>query len=192
MNARSDDGNELDDLLERELRRRVGGLRGPNPEPVQAVYRAAARSGGRTMLSLPSLATAGLAAAALVVGGGSAAAAAATHSANPATWGKTVTEAVTTCKSQLGDGQHGIGQCVSAVAKQHGQAQRAAHQAGAAEAAHPSGTPSPHPTGRPSAHPTPPGHAQGRPTGVPAGPPAGGGTHPTGPPALSPHHEQTP
>lgn len=152
------------------------------------------------MLSLPSLATAGLAAAALVVGGGSAVAMAATHSANPVTWGQTVSDAVTTCKSKLGDGQHGIGQCVSAVAKQHGQAQRAAHEADAAQGAHPTETPSPHGAGKPSAHPTPPAHSQGKPSGVPAGPPsappATGGTHPTGPPVTpptpSPHHEETP
>ncbi len=72
-------------------------------------------------------AAAGLAVAALAVGGVSVAATAATGSASPTVWGKTVTTAVATCKDPLKDGQHGIGQCVSAVAKQKGAEERAKH-----------------------------------------------------------------
>jgi hypothetical protein len=46
------------------------------------------------------------------------AAGAATGSANPVVWSQYVSDAVTTCKNQLGNGQHGIGKCVSAFAHQ--------------------------------------------------------------------------
>ena len=139
-----------------------------------------------------SKAAVGLATAALVVGGGTAAAAAvATDSTDPGVWGKTVTEAVATCKSQLGDGEHGIGQCVSAAAKKHGQEQRDAHAAGQGQG----NAPSPHP-GR-TGHPTPAAteHSAGKPSGVPVGPPttpvAGEGSHPTGPPVVPPTPRHT-
>lgn len=45
------------------------------------------------------------------------AAAAATGSANPAAWGQRVSEAVETCKADLGSGQHGIGSCISVIAR---------------------------------------------------------------------------
>jgi hypothetical protein len=197
MNAHDDGGSAFDQFLERELQRRVGALQGPRPEVRQAVYRVAA-IGGKSMPLLSSLAAAasskaaiGLATAALVVGGGSVAAAAATGSTDPGTWGKTVTQAVANCKSKLGDNEHGIGQCVSAVASRKGQEERAAHAASGArmnEAA-----PSPHATGSGQSHPTPDAQ-HSKPSGVPAGPPsaapAGDGSHPTGPPVVppTPHH----
>ncbi len=197
MNADSDGGLDFDELLERELQRRVGGLRGPSPRVGQAAYRAVAATGGKRMPLLSSLTAAasskaaiGLAAAALVVGGGSAAAAVASDSANPAAWGQTVKAAVGTCESKAdASGQHGIGQCVSAVAKKNGQEERAEHAASAARQETPAGTTSPHPTGPPTSHPT--SHTGGKPTGVPAGPPASlppasDGTHPTGPPVVPP------
>jgi hypothetical protein len=197
MNADGSD-LDLDDLLERELRRRVGSLRGPSPEVRQAAYRTGRATGGKTMPLLSSLAAAasskaavGLATAALVIGGGSAAAAVATDSTDPGTWGKTVTDAVASCKSQLGDGEHRIGQCVSAVAKQNGQAHRAANAASSARENEPHHTPSPHPQGTDRAHPAPAGtpHPGGRPTDVraaPASPPASEGGHPTRPPVTPP------
>src|ERR1700692_4415737 len=48
------------------------------------------------------------------------AAAAVTGSANPQVWGHYVSDAVSTCKSELANGQHGIGRCVSAIARQKG------------------------------------------------------------------------
>lgn len=115
-------------------------------------------------------AAAGLATAALVAGGGSVAATAATGTTNPAVWGKTVTAAVATCKGKLTDGQHGIGQCVSTVAKQKGAEERAKHsEAGET-----------HPTGKPSDLPG------GKPSSLPGGPPSGG--HPAGPPVSPPAH----
>jgi len=198
MNMDDGGGADFEALLERELGRRLERLQGPSPAVSQAVYHAVATGGRMPMPFVSSLAAAaskgavGLAAAALVVGGGSVAAAAASGSANPTTWGQTVTDAVTSCKSALGDGQHGIGECVSAVARKHGQDQRAAHsQADAGEA--PAGGPSPHPTGTARTHPgaTPTAHPGGRPSGAPAGPPASvppaaGGSHPTGPPVAPP------
>jgi hypothetical protein len=100
--------------------------------------------------------------AALVTGGGVAAKAAITGNANPFNWGHTVHQTVIDCKANLQPGQHGIGSCVSAVATQHGSAERKAHSQagdhGPNTGANGHATkPSPHPDGRPS---------------VPAGPPS--------------------
>lgn len=44
-----------------------------------------------------------------------------TGSLNPADWGKQVSQTVVTCKQQIANtGQHGIGDCVSDFANQHG------------------------------------------------------------------------
>jgi hypothetical protein len=69
-----------------------------------------------------------LAAATLSLGTvGAAAATAVTHSVNPQAWGQQVENAVSDCKAALSPGQHGIGECVSAFAKQHGSANSAGH-----------------------------------------------------------------
>lgn len=66
-------------------------------------------------------ATTGFAVAAIaVVAAAAVSEAAITGSADPANWGKAVTLQVATCKAALKAGEHGIGQCVSAFAKQHG------------------------------------------------------------------------
>ena len=202
MNTDGDGGLDFDAFLERELRRRVGGISGPRPLNRQAAYRSVAATGGKTMPLLSSLAAAasskaavGLATAALVVGGGTAAAAVASDSANPADWGKTVTAAVATCKSQLSDGQHGIGQCVSAIASRKGQQERDAHAADASKQDHPSGRPSPHSTGTDRAHSSSTHGSKSTDVAVgpPSVPPAAGGSHPTGPPVTAPtptpHHQ---
>jgi hypothetical protein len=187
MNA---DGDDFDALLGHELRRHVGRLQGPTPAYRQAAYRAVS-TGGRTSMSLvPSLAAAtsskiaaGLATAALVVGGGSAAASAATHSTDPGVWGRTVTQAVATCKSQLAAGEHGIGQCVSAVAKEHGEDQRAAHaQSGGGSGASPNSQGNANGSANGKSHDAgdqaDADHAQGKPTAAPGSlhgtPPANG------------------
>ena len=46
--------------------------------------------------------------------------AAITGSADPSNWGQQVRQQVIACKAALKTGEHGIGQCVSAFAKQHG------------------------------------------------------------------------
>ena len=81
------------------------------------------------------------------------AAAAVTGSANPQAWGQYVSDAVSTCKSELTNGQHGIGQCVRAIAHQKGPQESNQHSNG---------------NGNAKTHPSP----KGRPTGVPGGPPS--------------------
>jgi hypothetical protein len=83
------------------------------------------------------------------------AAAAVTGSANPQAWGQYMSDAVSTCKSELASGQHGIGQCVRAIARQKGPQEDNQHSNGNGN-------------GSSKTHPTP----KGRPTGVPGGPPS--------------------
>lgn len=65
-----------------------------------------------------------VAAAATTVAG-----AATTGSLNPTTWGERVTDQVQTCRKQIEEsGGHGIGECVSDVAKTHGEATSDAKQ----------------------------------------------------------------
>ena len=52
---------------------------------------------------------------------GAATEAAITGSANPDNWGQQVKAQVAACKAALAPGEHGIGGCVSAFAKQHGE-----------------------------------------------------------------------
>jgi len=51
-----------------------------------------------------------------------------TGSVDPTVWGQQVKQQVATCKDALGQGEHGIGQCVSAFAQQHGQQTSDQHQ----------------------------------------------------------------
>ena len=56
-----------------------------------------------------------------------------TGSVNPADWGQQVTQQVAACKASAARlGVHGIGQCVSQFANQHGKAVSDAHKAPAA------------------------------------------------------------
>jgi hypothetical protein len=175
-------GADFDRLLAQELHQQqvnVGRLAPPAPR-----YRSLALQGGRHMSMLPQFlaglslkAAAGITLAAAAVGGG-AAATVVTHSVSPVTWGQDVVTALQGCKvhylpsgggmSPGAEGQHNVGRCISAVAKTHGQMERAEH-------ANPSGTPNPMPSpkghGRPSSLPTPTG--KGRPTSLPT--PAGKG-----------------
>ncbi len=127
--------------------------------------------------SLPAIVTtkaaAVAAAATLTVGGGVVAKTVITGYPNSLHWGSTVTQQVQTCKADLTAGQHGIGQCVSSTAKQHGPSERADH---AQNGDH--GKPSD--AGKPSGAPTPPSHPTGPPSSVPTPP-----SHPTGPPSHS-------
>jgi hypothetical protein len=88
-----------------------------------------------------------------------------TGNPNPVNWGSSVTTQVQQCKDarpspdaspRPSPGSRGIGHCVSAFAKQHGQAERTQHSNSS------SPTPGAHPTGKPEttphAHPTPPPH----------------------------------
>jgi hypothetical protein len=67
--------------------------------------------------AVTGFAVAGLA----VIAAAAATEAAITGSADPSNWGQQVRQQVVACKAALEAGQHGIGPCVSAFAKQHGQ-----------------------------------------------------------------------
>src|SRR4029077_2141627 len=73
--------------------------------------------GAGAALTVKILTGVAVAAAAVTVAG-----AATTHSLNPSVWGQQVKQQVETCKDQLAQGDHGIGDCVSGFANQHGQA----------------------------------------------------------------------
>lgn len=94
-----------------------------------------------------------------VAGTGAVTATAATGSPNPSIWGKAVTAAVTACKNDLKEGVHGIGSCVSDVAKQKGKQESGQHSTSSASSARSGGSAAgSHPTGAPANHPTPPAH----------------------------------
>src|SRR6266566_6036073 len=119
-------GDDLDQLLDRGLQQRLEHLQGPNPEFEQSAYYLAFFAQDNRSSTSPSSITptllktaAGLVTATLVASAGAAVAFANTGSANPAVWGQTVNAAVTNCRDRLIGGEHGIGQCVSAVAKQN-------------------------------------------------------------------------
>jgi hypothetical protein len=136
MRPAGSDG-DFERWLERELRRTLGSVRGPSPRTAQAAYRAASRSGGKSLTIRSGIfgkGAAGLLAVMLAVGGGSAVAMAATGSANPMELGQRVADIVQGCKDQIRTDDHdkntaadvdthaasaarndrGIGQCVSA------------------------------------------------------------------------------
>jgi hypothetical protein len=72
--------------------------------------------GAGAALTIKVLTGVAVAAAAVTVAG-----AATTHSLDPSVWGQQVKQQVETCKDQLAQGDHGIGDCVSGFANQHGQ-----------------------------------------------------------------------
>ncbi|MHB1501617.1 MAG: hypothetical protein ACYCYK_10720 [Candidatus Dormibacteria bacterium] len=175
MTMESSSGSDLDRLLERELQQRVAAHPGSFADPGMARYHAAFLTGGMHMPFVPSFlaglsakAAVGLAVATLAVGGGATVAVATTHSINPIVWGETVVGAVKTCKAEYGPSatpsgsttaKENVGQCVSAIAKTHGQMERQLHAGG--KGANPNA------------------HAGGRPNGVPGGASTGqhGGSH---------------
>jgi hypothetical protein len=77
-------------------------------------------SGGRSTLAVKA-ATGFAVAVVAVLAAAAVTEAAITGSADPSNWGRLVTQQVATCKAALKTGEHGIGQCVSAFASQHGQ-----------------------------------------------------------------------
>jgi hypothetical protein len=111
--------------LERELEQTLHRVLDPiaaHPIPTRRAIqsRGAFRTvmgGAGAALTVKLLTGVAVAAAAVTVAG-----AATTGSLNPAVWGQHVSDQVQTCKSQLSAGQHGIGDCVSGFASQHGAA----------------------------------------------------------------------
>jgi hypothetical protein len=127
-------GNTFDAWLERELKQAASAQAGPHPLPSQARYQAVSLqpiSRLNPVLALRSLASTRAAAAAFVavvavVAAGAAAEAAITGSADPSNWGHQLVRQVQHCKAALTPGSHGIGECVSTFARQHGKPQRGA------------------------------------------------------------------
>ena len=119
------------------------------PAPSGAPYRAVPPAGGFRRLPRPARsAIVAVAVAVGLIGSTALAAAAVTGSANPQAWGQYVSDAVSTCKSELVSGQHGIGQCMRAIAHQKGSQERDQHSNGNG-----SGKPHPSPKGPPSGVP---------------------------------------
>lgn len=113
--------SEIERELEEELHRVLDPVSGqPIPARRMAAHRGAARTfvgGAGAAVTFKLLSGIAVAAAAVTVAG-----TAATGSANPIVWGQQVSSYVSACKDKLGDGQHGIGDCVSTFASSHGQA----------------------------------------------------------------------
>jgi hypothetical protein len=152
-------GNGFDRWLEQQLQSEAARANGPSPASSQAKYHAAYLRGGHHMTFLAKAVSvastkgaAGLAVALLALGAaGAGAEAAVTGSANPSDWGATVVKQVDACKKALNGAHGGIGQCVSAIAKTHGETVRSQHSDQAAS--HASGPRQNHPTGRPTNKP---------------------------------------
>ena len=113
--------SDLERELEFELHRALDPISRmaipPRRSPRHAPSARAVLGGAGAALSLKLLTGVAVAAAAVTVAG-----AATTGSINPVDWGTQVSQRVADCKAKLTDGHHGIGDCVSALATQHGQA----------------------------------------------------------------------
>ena len=111
--------SDFESELDQELHRVLDPVAATPVPARRAVHsRTAARTiagGAGAALGLKLLTAVAVAAAAVTVAG-----AATTGSLNPIEWGQQVKQQVETCKSKLADGQHGIGDCVSGFASQHG------------------------------------------------------------------------
>jgi hypothetical protein len=111
----SDIERELEEALHRALDP-ISARPIPARRPVQSRGALKTLMGGAgAALSIKILTGVAVAAAAVTVVG-----AATTGSLNPTVWGQQVKQQVNTCKDQLAQGQHGIGDCVSGFASQHG------------------------------------------------------------------------
>lgn len=155
-------GDSFDTWLGGQLQQHASVTAGPSPMPVQAEYHAAHAAGAghlsflaKAAALLTTKAAIGVAASVLVVSAAGSEAVI-TGSFNPTDWGQQVVKQVNHCKDALAPGSHGIGQCVSSFASQHGKQVSADHRA----------TPTPghrssdHTPGPPATkvHPTPPSH----------------------------------
>jgi hypothetical protein len=153
--------NGFDDWLESELRQSASRETAPNPLPSQSRYQTGPLQGNAlnrlsfalaAIVPIKAVTVLALTVAAIVAAGATTEAVI-TGSPNPADWGHQVVQQVHGCKVALAPGGHGIGQCVSSFASQHGQ-----------HVSKTPGTSSPgqHPKGGPpSSHPSP-GKAAGK------------------------------
>jgi hypothetical protein len=152
--------------IERELEQMLHRVLDPiSARPIPPRRAMHSRSAFRTVtggagaaLTVKLLTGVAAAAAAVTVAG-----AVTTGSVNPVIWGQTITQTVETCKDNLANtGDHGVGQCVSAVARTHGaQVASAARQHGNGNGngngSNGSGNgPNGHANSRSTSHPTPP------------------------------------
>jgi hypothetical protein len=159
-------GDSFDTWLGEQLQHHASVNAGPSPMPVQAQYHAAHVAGAghvsflaKAAALLTTKAAIGVAASVLVVSAAGSEAAI-TGSFNPTDWGTQVVKQVNKCKDALTPGSHGIGQCVSSFASQHGK-QVSADRRATPPPGHSDRTPGPpavkvHST--PPTHPTPPAH----------------------------------
>lgn len=157
--------SDLERELEAELHRVLDPLAAqPIPDRRQAPGRTGVRAllgGAGAALTFKLVTGVAVAAAAVTITG-----AATTGSLNPADWGQQVKQQVDNCKAELASGQHGIGDCVSSFASQHGSAvASAARQHGRASDSTPgagngnangAGNASGHGKDKPKDHPAPP------------------------------------
>jgi len=147
MSSQHRQDRDFEDWLSRQTHLALESERGPRPRPDQARYRNASMSRGRVdVMTIKGIGAAlGLNAvaggAAIVLAAGAAAGTMATGSMNPVNWGQRISETVVQCKQQVeAKGQpRNVGQCVSAIAKQHGEQIRQQH----AESAEGMGEPRP-------------------------------------------------
>jgi len=114
---------------------------GSRPLPALARYEAAYAARGvhfpllvKVGAALTTKTAIAVAAGALAVGAAGVGESEITGTLNPTDWGKQVVQQVNDCKAALAPGSHGIGQCVSSFAKQHGKAVSADHRAGSGPA----------------------------------------------------------
>jgi len=125
---------KFDLWLADELDRTLTPIVSQPARPGQARYQATRthrRSIGRKAVLSLAMATMALGASAVL--------AAASGSLNPQAWGQQVGSAVQQCKTDLQPGLHGIGACVSAFARQHGQQMQTQHGANGAAGQKPGG-----------------------------------------------------
>ncbi|HEY8950932.1 MAG TPA: hypothetical protein VIP78_00015, partial [Candidatus Dormibacteraeota bacterium] len=120
-------GDFFDKWLGQQLQQHASASEGPSPMPLQAQYHAAhAQAAGhvpflaKVAALLSTKAAIGVAASVLVVSAAGSEAVI-TGSFNPSDWGTRVVQQVNKCKDALAPGSHGIGQCVSSFASQHGK-----------------------------------------------------------------------
>ena len=121
---------KFDQWLEDELSGTLTPIVSRPARPGQARYQTSRRG----PLPLGRKAVVGLAVAAMAVLG-SGVLAAASGSLNPQVWGQQVQTAVEQCQAALRPGQHGIGDCVSAFARNHGEQLQSHHGADGANGA---------------------------------------------------------
>ena len=178
--------SEIERELESELHRVLDPLSAqPIPARRLSGRSAALRAvlgGAGAALTMKLLTGVAVAAAAVTVTG-----VATTGSFNPVDWGHQVSQHVADCKKVLGEGEHGIGDCVSSFATQHGTVvASAARQHGQGNGSGSTNAHGNNPNANDRAKDKSKDHPQPSPKGNSAGDPTDPSTHPNGTPP-SPH-----